>query len=107
MLYTPPAFKSDDLPTLHHHMDSAGLAMIVSMGERGPLISHAPLLLNRAAGPFGTLIGHLAKANPQTTLALSFRDRMPMYLRVGMPLSGSMAGWCRLGTIRWSTPVGS
>jgi len=67
MLYTPPAFKDDDIPALHDHMDSAGLAMIVSVGERGPLISHAPLLLDRSAGPFGTLIGHLAKANLQTT----------------------------------------
>ena len=69
MLYTPPAFKADDLFALHDHMDSAGLAMIVSVGERGPLISHAPVLLDRSAGPYGKLVGHLAKANLQTTLS--------------------------------------
>ena len=69
MLYTPPAFKMDDLPALHDHIDSAGLGTIVSVGERGPLISYAPLLLDRNAGPFGTLIGHLAKANQQTLLS--------------------------------------
>ncbi len=69
MLYTPPAFKFEELPALHGHIDATGLATIVSVGEQGPLISHAPLLLDRSRGPTGTLIGHLAKANAQTRLS--------------------------------------
>lgn len=67
MLYTPPAFKLDGLAALHDHIEATGLAMIVTVGDGGPILSHAPLLLDRNAGPFGTLLGHLARANAQTT----------------------------------------
>ena len=30
-----------------------------------PFASHLPLLLDRAAGPHGALVGHMARANPQ------------------------------------------
>ena len=65
MLYVPPAFSFDDLAGLQAHIESVGLAMLVTVGERGPLVSHAPLLLDRKSGGAGTLLGHLAKGNPQ------------------------------------------
>lgn len=67
MLYTPPAFKIDDLNILHDHIEKTGLALLITTGATGPLASHVPLLLERHAGPFGTLIGHLARANMQAS----------------------------------------
>jgi transcriptional regulator len=65
MLYTPPAFKIDDVALLHEHIECTGLAVLVTTGDDGPLVSHLPLLLDREAGRHGVLIGHLARANPQ------------------------------------------
>ena len=65
MLYIPPAFKVEDLSALHAHIGMTGLATLITVGDEGPLISHLPLLLDAEAGPYGTLIGHLARANPQ------------------------------------------
>ena len=65
MLYNPSAFRVDDLTKLHDHIDNTGLATLVTVGADGPLVSHVPLLLDRTRGEKGTLIGHVAKANPQ------------------------------------------
>ena len=65
MLYIPPAFKVDDLEKLHGHIEAAGLALLITVGDDGPLISHLPLYLVRDGSPYGKLVGHLARANPQ------------------------------------------
>jgi transcriptional regulator len=67
VLYTPPAFKIDDLTILHDHIEKTGLALLITAGVDGPLASHVPLLLDRNIGAYGTLTGHLARANTQTT----------------------------------------
>jgi transcriptional regulator len=64
MLYNPPAFKVEDLEQIHAHIDQTGLAMLITNGPQGPIVSHVPLLLDRAKGSNGTLIGHMARANP-------------------------------------------
>lgn len=67
MLYNPPAFRVEDTELLHAHIDQTGLAMLVTNGAEGPLVSHVPLLLDRSKGANGTLLGHMAKANPHWT----------------------------------------
>jgi transcriptional regulator len=64
-MYVPPHFKETDLATLHEAICTAGLPTLVSLGSDGLIASHVPMLLDADAGPNGTLIGHLAKANPQ------------------------------------------
>jgi transcriptional regulator len=65
-VYIPGHFRQADLATLHAFMDAHGFALLCSAGEGGtPFASHLPLLLDRLAGPFGTLVGHMARANPQ------------------------------------------
>jgi len=64
-MYTPRAFLDDDLPRLHDHIEQTRLAIVVTHDAQGLLASHVPVLLNRDGGEFGTLSGHLAKANPQ------------------------------------------
>jgi transcriptional regulator len=65
MLYNPPAFREDDLARLHDHIAANGFATLITVGEGGPIVSHLPLLIEREAGTRGTLVGHLARANPQ------------------------------------------
>jgi len=46
-----------------------GLATLVSLTADGMIASHAPLMLDPDPAPYGTLIGHLAKANPHARAA--------------------------------------
>jgi len=64
-MYIPPAFKMDDLPEIHAAMRAAQLANLVTTGSEGLIATPLPLMLDADDGEFGTLHGHLAKANPQ------------------------------------------
>ena len=64
-MYMPFSFVEKDLSVLHSCIEENSFATLVTTGSAGPVVSHLPLLLDRADGPNGTLIGHMAKANPQ------------------------------------------
>lgn len=64
-MYTPQSFVESDLAKLHSCIEQNSFATLVTTGTSGPTASHLPLLLDRESGPNGTIIGHLAKANPQ------------------------------------------
>ena len=64
-MYVPPAFREDRPEALHAAMRAATLPILVTLGADGMVASHVPMLLDAAAGRHGTLIGHLARANPQ------------------------------------------
>jgi transcriptional regulator len=64
-MYLPELFKEERLPILHDAIRRAGLAMLVTTGTTGIDVSHVPLMIDPTAGPYGTLYGHLARANDQ------------------------------------------
>jgi transcriptional regulator len=64
-MYVPPYFAESDLAKLHEAIDCYSFATLVSQSGGEPFASHLPLLLDRGGGPNGTLIGHMARANPQ------------------------------------------
>ncbi len=68
-MYIPPHFKEDRIDVLHAAIRAAGPATLVSMTPDGLFASHAPLMIDPHPAPYGTLIGHLAKANPHARLA--------------------------------------
>ena len=63
-MYGPRAFAVDDVPILHQQMLATPLPVLVTHASQGLIASHVPLLLNPDEGPYGTLYGHLARANP-------------------------------------------
>ena len=63
-MYVPEAFAETDLTTLHALMREHPLATVVSLCGDQLQASHVPLVLYPDEGPFGTLRGHLARANP-------------------------------------------
>jgi transcriptional regulator len=63
-VYVPAHFNEDRIDVLHDLMRATGLATLVSMTAGGLIASHAPLMLDPDPAPYGTLIGHFAKANP-------------------------------------------
>jgi transcriptional regulator len=68
-VYVPNHFSEDRIDVLHDYIRGSGLATLVSMTADGLIASHAPLMLDPDPAPYGTLIGHLAKANPHARLA--------------------------------------
>jgi transcriptional regulator len=64
MLYQPKAFEVQDSAALHALIEAHGFATLISPDAEDPPVSHLPLLLDRARGPLGTLIGHMARGNP-------------------------------------------
>jgi transcriptional regulator len=65
-MYLPPAFRQDDVAVLHETIRRLRFGVLVTVGADGvPEASHVPMLIDPAPEPYGTLIGHLARANPQ------------------------------------------
>lgn len=68
-MYVPPAFRVEDLPTLHAAMRDARIANLVTATADGLIATPLPLLLDPAEGDYGTLYGHVARANPHWSAA--------------------------------------
>jgi transcriptional regulator len=63
-MYQPPHFKLDDKQALHDIIRAHPFATLVTNAAAGPFATHLPFLLDPDEGEFGTLLGHVAKANP-------------------------------------------
>jgi len=64
-MYIPPLFANSDLAALHEGMERYPFATLVSNKDSQMEASHLPFLIDREAGPHGTLLGHMARANLQ------------------------------------------
>jgi transcriptional regulator len=64
-MYVPAVFAETNLTRLHDFIEANSFGLLVSQVDGLPFATHLPFLLDRTAGPHGTLIGHLARANPQ------------------------------------------
>jgi transcriptional regulator len=64
-MYIPAAFAETDLPKLHDFIEQNSFGLLVCQVDGLPFASHLPFLLERTSGPHGTLVGHMARANPQ------------------------------------------
>jgi hypothetical protein len=64
-MYSPVEFKEEDLVKLHDFIQEYNFAVLISMNDGRCSVSHLPLLLDKTRGQFGTLIGHMARANSQ------------------------------------------
>jgi len=65
-MYIPASFAETDSATLHEFMREHSFATLVSRNETGIIASHLPLLFQASGGRMGSLIGHMARANPQS-----------------------------------------
>lgn len=64
-MYIPAVFAETDLSRLHDFIEQNSFGVLISQVDELPFATHLPLLLDRASGPHGALIGHMARANPQ------------------------------------------
>lgn len=77
-MYIPKPFSEERIDVLHEAMRRAGLATLVTLTGEGLIASHIPLLLDPEPAPYGTLLGHLARPNPQARGAIG--DALAIFL---------------------------
>jgi len=67
-MYIPQGLEVEDLPTLHDFMARNSFATLVGILDDAPFATHVPLLVDPRRGPNGTIVGHVARANPHGKL---------------------------------------
>ncbi len=63
-MYLPQSFEETRTEVLHGLIRNHPLATLVTPGTAGLMVDHIPMIISPRPGPFGTLTGHVAKANP-------------------------------------------
>jgi transcriptional regulator len=63
-MYVPPHFEETRVGVLHQLMRERPFAILVTLGSGGLNANHIPFELDPKPAPFGTLRGHVARANP-------------------------------------------
>ena len=63
-MYTPTAFRETRPEALQELIRRHPLAALVAITSEGLTANHMPLVFDPAGGPYGTLRGHVARANP-------------------------------------------
>jgi transcriptional regulator len=64
-MYIPHHFREERSHVLQELIRTHSLATLVTLGPEGLLANHLPMILDIEPAPWGTLRGHLARANPQ------------------------------------------
>ncbi len=70
-MYIPPHFLESRIDVLRELIRCHSLATLVTLGPEGLLANHIPFIFDPQPEPFGTLRGHLSRAN------LQWRDSRP------------------------------
>ena len=63
-MYLPKHFEENRVPVLHAHIGAHPLGALVAMTGAGLDANHIPFEVDPEPAPFGTLRGHIARANP-------------------------------------------
>ena len=64
-MYIPKSFREDDPILLHDLMRRYNFAALVTQHDGAPFATHLPFMIDTGRGPHGTLLAHMARANPQ------------------------------------------
>src|SRR5437868_3898144 len=64
-MYIPKPFRQDDIDILREFMQEHSFATLVTLQDGVPLANHLPFVLDSERGAYGTLRGHMARANSQ------------------------------------------
>jgi transcriptional regulator len=79
-MYVPTHFDPADVAWCHALMARESFALLVTTGADGlPFATHLPLLLDADRGPHGTIVGHLAQANPHARLLAEGRPTLAVF----------------------------
>lgn len=63
-MYIPSSFSESNISRLHDLIRGYSFGLVVSSCTDQPIATHLPVLLDSESGRYGTLLGHVARANP-------------------------------------------
>jgi transcriptional regulator len=89
-MYNPPSFAERDVTVMHDFIEAHPLGALVTVSASGLFATHLPLVLDRGLGPFGTLQGHIARANPHHELAGEGADALVLFTGADSYVTPSM-----------------
>lgn len=78
-MYIPPAFRIDDKARLAAFLRQHSFATFITNDGAAPFASHLPMLFRPDLGEHGTLIAHLARANPQWQHFVESREALAIF----------------------------
>ncbi|HEX4131528.1 MAG TPA: FMN-binding negative transcriptional regulator [Pirellulales bacterium] len=79
-MFTPPQFDEPRREVMHDLMRRYPLATLVTMSSAGGFVAkHLPLLRCQSPAPFGSLQGHVARANPVWTETQSEAESLVVF----------------------------
>jgi len=79
-MYLPKDFTEERVPVLHEAIRRARIGALVTLGEAGLEASHVPMLIDPEPAPYGTLMGHIARTNPQWRRPTAGVQALAMFL---------------------------
>lgn len=93
-MYVPKQFAEEDISVCHDLIEANNFGLLVSSVDGAPFASHLPFMLDRERGPYGTLVVHMARANPQWR---SFSDGAEVLSIFSGPHAYVSPNWYRPG----------
>ncbi|AZO41692.1 FMN-binding negative transcriptional regulator [Mesorhizobium sp. M7D.F.Ca.US.005.01.1.1] len=78
-MYSKPEFAPLSRDEVFGLIEAAAFATVVTSGSQGLAVSHLPLVLDRVRGENGTLVSHLARANPHSALIAEGRETVAIF----------------------------
>lgn len=78
-MYTPSAFAETRTRVIHELMRAHPFAAVVTAGSAGLIATHLPLVLHAEGSEYGTLRGHMARANQQWTESSNSPDALVIF----------------------------
>lgn len=78
-MYTPASFKVDDLERLHELMRRYPFALLLTEQDGEIAATHLPFMIDAPRGKQGTLLAHMARANPHWKLFDGQRESLVVF----------------------------
>jgi len=63
-MYTPGSFRNENIGDMHDIVEHYNFGTLVTHGDGDIAVTHLPFLIERERGDNGTLVAHMARANP-------------------------------------------
>jgi len=80
-MYTPRSYREDDTTRIHGVIRRHNFGVLFTQHDGRPFATHLPFLLDSDRGERGTLVAHLARANPHSkALAVADTESLVTFL---------------------------
>ena len=73
-MFVRPCWRPQSRDEAYQIIDDNLWALLINNGSDGPFVTNLPLLLDRTKGQFGTLLGHLARANDHAVALFAAKE---------------------------------